>query len=61
VAEFLNGADVVDDDDGVDRGVEDGPVLQPLTGPRVALGGASGCLGVLARHLNRRRNRVRQC
>jgi hypothetical protein len=53
-AEFLDDAGVVDDDDGVDRGVEDGPVLQSLAGPDVARGGASCCLVVLARHLDRK-------
>ncbi len=50
-AEFLDRAVVVHDDDGIHRGVEDGPVLQALlAGGGVARCAAADCRCVLARH-----------
>ncbi len=50
LAEFLDRAQVVDDDDGVDRRVQHGPVFEALPGAGLARSGATGCLGVFAGH-----------
>jgi hypothetical protein len=53
LAEFLDRAAVIDDDDGVDGRVEDGAILEPLLGTGPARCRAADGLGVLGRHLER--------